>query len=91
MVPESFVLKGNDASGEFFGDGIRSRESPLAVGGDAGAHQLPFPALQNGADRVVEQVSRPEQPRDECQAGQKEKKQQKILSIVHANAYICII
>ena len=91
MIPEALVFEGDDGPGEFFGNRVGSGKAPLAVRGDPGAHQLPVAALQDGADRVVEQLPRLERQNETGQACEQDKKQQKILPILQTNSYICII
>ena len=67
MMAESFVFKGDDATREFLGHAVRSRKTPLAVGGDAGPQQPSVPALQHGAHGVVEQVSRTQEQGYQCE------------------------
>ena len=91
MIPEPLVFKGDDGPGEFFGNRIGSGEAPLAVRSDPGAHQLSVAALQDGTDRIVEQLSRLECQNEANQACEQGKKQQKSLPILQTISYICII
>ena len=83
MMPESFVFESDDGPGELCGNTVGRRETPLTVSGDAGAQQASVAALQYRADRIVEQLARPQCEDQDEQCGNHPRKQQKILFISH--------
>jgi hypothetical protein len=56
MNVEPTILKRHNRLGEFFWDGIVDRETPLAIGGDAGSQKVAIPVLEHCGERIIEEL-----------------------------------